>query len=68
MIEPILATEGAECGLASMAMIANALGYSCTMRELRENFSISLKGANAGQLLQLADRPGLARACSSVGT
>jgi len=56
---PIRATEAAECGLASLAMVANALGYRCTLSELRQRFSLSLKGATLAQLIELAGRLGL---------
>ena len=59
MLTPILATEGAECGLASIAMVANALGHRCTLNELRQRFSISLKGATVAQLVRIGDALGL---------
>lgn len=56
---PIRATEAAECGLASLAMVANALGYRCTLAELRQRFSLSLKGATLAHLIELGGRLGL---------
>lgn len=56
---PIRATEAAECGLACLAMVANALGYRCTLSELRQRLSLSLKGATLAQLIDMADQLGL---------
>jgi len=58
-IPPIRATEAAECGLASLAMVANALGYRCTLAELRQRFSLSLKGATLAQIIDMAGQLGL---------
>ncbi len=55
----IIASESAECGLASLAMIANALGYRCTLAELRQRFSLSLKGATLKQIIDMAAQIGL---------
>ncbi len=49
-----LQTEGAECGLASLAMVAGYYGYHATLTELRQQFSISLKGANLIELMEIA--------------
>ncbi len=56
---PIRATEAAECGLAALAMVANSLGYRCSLAELRQRFSLSLKGATLGQLVAMAGKLGL---------
>jgi ATP-binding cassette subfamily B protein RaxB len=59
----ILQTESSECGLASLAMIANHHGYRVDLVELRRRFSVSLKGVTLEHLmrhasaLQLASRP-----------
>ena len=59
----ILQTESSECGLASLAMVANHHGYRVDLADLRRKFPISLKGATLGHLmrhataLQLASRP-----------
>ncbi|MFY8134030.1 MAG: cysteine peptidase family C39 domain-containing protein, partial [Aquimonas sp.] len=55
----IRATEAAECGLAALAMVANSLGYRCSLAELRQRFSLSLKGATLGQLVAMAGKLGL---------
>ncbi len=51
----ILQTEVAECGLACIAMIANYYGYQTNLNELRQRYSISLKGANIKNLSTLAE-------------
>jgi ATP-binding cassette subfamily B protein RaxB len=59
----ILQTESSECGLASLAMIANHYGHCVDLVELRRRFSVSLKGTTLEHLmrhaaaLQLAARP-----------
>ena len=58
-ILPIRSTEAAECGIAALAMVANALGYRCTLAELRQRFSLSLKGATLSQLIDMAGQTGL---------
>lgn len=40
-------------------MIANALGYRCTLAELRQRFSLSLKGATLAQIIDMAGQLGL---------
>ena len=49
-------TEVAECGLACLAMIANYHGYKTDLLTLRKQFSISLKGCNLHDLINLAQR------------
>lgn len=56
----ILQTEAAECGLASLAMIANYHGFRTDLASLRRRFSISLKGATLAQLMGAATALGLA--------
>lgn len=62
-MQVILQTEASECGLASLAMIANHFGYQTDLSELRRRFPISLKGATLEHLmrhaaaLQLLARP-----------
>jgi ATP-binding cassette, subfamily B, bacterial CvaB/MchF/RaxB len=55
----ILQTEGAECGLACLAMIAGYHGNSCDMAELRRRYGLSLKGATLKDLVGIADQMGL---------
>jgi ATP-binding cassette, subfamily B, bacterial CvaB/MchF/RaxB len=47
-------TETAECGLACLAMIASYHGYKTDIATLRKHFSLSLKGANLNQLVEIA--------------
>lgn len=51
----IIQTEVAECGLASMAMVANFYGHEVDLNALRQMFSISSKGATLAGLIKLAD-------------
>src|SRR5262245_17026875 len=59
----ILQTEGAECGLACLAMVASFHGYRTDLASPRQRHAISLKGATLATLihiathLQLAARP-----------
>lgn len=52
----ILQTEAAECGLASIAMVAAYHGYKTDLTALRQAHEISLKGANLEELMQIADK------------
>jgi ATP-binding cassette, subfamily B, bacterial CvaB/MchF/RaxB len=56
----ILQSEIAECGLASMAMIASYHGHQLDMPAMRKRFSANLKGMNLQQLIELGDSLGLA--------
>ena len=40
----ILASEAAECGLASLAMVARYHGHDVDLNGLRQRFAISLSG------------------------
>ena len=53
-LRPILQSEAAECGLTCLAMLANAYGLRIDLAELRQRFSISLKGADLAQLMRHA--------------
>ncbi|WP_333608689.1 peptidase domain-containing ABC transporter [Arsukibacterium sp.] len=55
----IYQSEAAECGLACMAMVANYHGHQLDLTTLRNRYSVSLKGANLQQLMQLANQLGL---------
>ena len=55
----ILQAEVAECGLASMAMVASYHGYELDLPALRKRFSANLKGMNLQQLNELGDSLGL---------
>ncbi len=52
----MLQTEVAECGLASMAMIANYHGHKVDLNALRRKYAISSKGATLQGLISLADK------------
>ncbi len=56
----ILQTEAAECGLACLAMVANAHGFRCNLINLRKRFALSLKGATLIDLIQIAGQMNLA--------
>jgi ATP-binding cassette subfamily B protein RaxB len=49
-----LQTEAAECGLASLGMIANFHGHRVDLAGLRRRFTVSLKGATLAYLMQVA--------------
>lgn len=51
-------SEAAECGLASLAMVASAHGLHIGLPELRRRFPLSLKGAKLNQLIHVAQRLG----------
>ncbi len=52
-------TEMAECGLASLAMVANFHGKDVDLGSLRRTFKPSLRGADLKSLIAMADRLGL---------
>jgi ATP-binding cassette subfamily B protein RaxB len=56
----ILQAEMAECGLASMAMIASFHSHKLDLAAMRKRFSANLKGMNLQQLIELGDSLGLA--------
>jgi ATP-binding cassette subfamily B protein RaxB len=56
----ILQSELAECGLASMAMIACYHGHKLDMPAIRNRFSAKMKGMDLQQLIDLGDDLGLA--------
>ncbi|MCL1048731.1 peptidase domain-containing ABC transporter [Shewanella abyssi] len=56
----ILQAEMAECGLASVAMIASYHGHKLDMAALRKRYSADLKGMNLQQIIGLSDSMGLA--------
>ena len=55
----ILQTEGAECGLACLAMVASQLGANLDLPQARARFSVSLKGATMADLVRMAGSLGL---------
>ena len=50
----VLQTEGAECALACLAMVAGAHGHRVDLPTLRQRFSLSLKGATMADLVRMA--------------
>ena len=54
----ILQTEAAECGLASLAMIARYHGHDVDLPSLRRQHSTSLKGANLARVMEMAAKLG----------
>ncbi len=58
-VKPILQSEAAECGLACLAMVVNHYGHCATLRELRQRYPQTLKGAHLGQLIEMAAHLGL---------
>ena len=55
-----LQTEAAECGLASLGMVASFHGHRVDLAGLRRRFTLSLKGATLAYLMQAAGRLHLA--------
>ena len=53
-LQLILQTEAAECGLASLAMVAAYHGYQTDLTSLRTKYAVSLKGATLAQLIKVA--------------
>jgi len=51
----ILQAEAAECGLASLCMIATYWGHVIDLSSIRRRFSISLKGASLKSLIVMAE-------------
>lgn len=52
-------TEVAECGLASLAMVANYHGFDTDLGSLRRRFQPSMRGAALKSLIAIADQLGL---------
>jgi ATP-binding cassette subfamily B protein RaxB len=52
----LLQTEGAECALACLAMVACHHGLRTDLAAMRARFSLSLTGANLEQIIDHADR------------
>src|SRR6185437_3051362 len=55
-----LQTEAAECGLASLGMVACFHGHRIDLAGLRRRFTVSLKGATLAFIIQAAGRLDLA--------
>jgi len=52
-------TAAAECGLASLAMVAGFHGYEIEFDTLRRRFSNSMKGVNLARLIEIAHELGI---------
>ncbi len=53
-MQPMLQSEGAECGLACLAMIANYHGHRTNLAGLRQRYPTSIKGATLSDLMAIA--------------
>jgi ATP-binding cassette, subfamily B, bacterial CvaB/MchF/RaxB len=53
-IPVVLQTEAAECGLASLVMVASYHGYVTDLATMRSRHAISLKGATLAELMRIA--------------
>lgn len=53
-LRPVLQSEGAECGLACLAMIAGWHGHKVNLPGLRQRYPTSSKGATLGELMAVA--------------
>ncbi|MEO6153193.1 MAG: peptidase domain-containing ABC transporter [Croceibacterium sp.] len=53
-IRPVLQSEAAECGLASVAMIARFHGHRVDLAGLRRRFPTSIKGMTLRQMIDVA--------------
>ena len=51
----IAQSEGSECALACIAMVAGYHGYQTDLIALRQRYGMSLKGANLKQVIQVAE-------------
>lgn len=51
----IAQSEGSECALACIAMVAGHHGYQTELIALRQRYDMSLKGANLKQVIQVAE-------------
>lgn len=58
-MKAILQSEATECGLASIAMIADFHGKKIGLSEIRRRYPLSLKGAKLAQLIHIAHQLGL---------
>lgn len=56
----VLQTEAAECGLASLAMIAGHYQVETSLSDLRRRYGVSLKGATMREIVRIAEAIGIA--------
>jgi ATP-binding cassette subfamily B protein RaxB len=54
----LIQSEAAECGLVSLAMVADAHGMGVSLSDLRRRFPSSLKGARLTQVMEVAQALG----------
>ncbi|ASD68794.1 peptidase domain-containing ABC transporter [Pseudoalteromonas piscicida] len=52
----IIQSEAAECGLASLAMVAGYHGYHTDLTHLRQRFSISIEGCTLLDIMHFAEK------------
>jgi ATP-binding cassette, subfamily B, bacterial CvaB/MchF/RaxB len=55
-IPTILQTESSECGLACLAMVCNYYGNHINLFDLRQNYSISIKGSTLEDLVKISSK------------
>lgn len=55
-IRPVLQSEASECGLACLAMVAEAHRLKLDLRDIRRRFPVSSKGTTLEQIVQFANR------------
>jgi ATP-binding cassette, subfamily B, bacterial CvaB/MchF/RaxB len=58
--KPVLQTEAAECGLASLTMVARHHGHDVNLAGLRRRYPTSIQGATLPQLMAIATDLGMA--------
>jgi ATP-binding cassette, subfamily B, bacterial CvaB/MchF/RaxB len=58
-IRPVIQAQAAECGLACVVMACRHHGRRIDLRELRQAFPLSLKGATLAGIMQAASKLGL---------
>jgi ATP-binding cassette subfamily B protein RaxB len=56
----VWATEGAECGLACLAMVGRFHGHDVDLGGLRQRFALSMAGASLRSVMAMADQLGFA--------
>jgi len=59
-VPALLQAEAAECGLACLAMVANAHGMKVRLPEMRRRFSTSIRGTNLKAIMDMAGSLGFA--------
>jgi ATP-binding cassette, subfamily B, bacterial CvaB/MchF/RaxB len=53
LTSPILQTTASECGLACVAMVATHFGHEIELHELRDTYTLSLRGATLADLVKV---------------